>query len=116
MYRLIVESLLGLQPEVDKLRFAPCLPADWTDFKIHYRYRETFYHVTVHQAPDADPHAALDGRDVPGMLVPWWTTVRITAWRCGCGQRRVSNDDEVARRTRARAARSPGPSRHAPSG
>ena len=29
MYRLIVESLLGLRLEVDKLRFAPCLPADW---------------------------------------------------------------------------------------
>ena len=26
MYRLIVESLLGLRLEVDKLRFAPCLP------------------------------------------------------------------------------------------
>ena len=29
MYRLIVESLLGLRLEVDRLRFAPCLPADW---------------------------------------------------------------------------------------
>ena len=29
MYRLIVESLLGLRLEVDKLHFAPCLPADW---------------------------------------------------------------------------------------
>ena len=27
MYRLITESLLGLRLEVDKLRFAPCLPA-----------------------------------------------------------------------------------------
>ncbi|HEX5103792.1 MAG TPA: glucoamylase family protein [Pirellulaceae bacterium] len=47
MYRLIVESLLGLHLEVDKLRFAPCLPAQWTEFKIHYRYRETFYHITI---------------------------------------------------------------------
>ena len=29
MYRLIVESLLGLKREVDQLRFAPCLPVDW---------------------------------------------------------------------------------------
>ncbi|HQU41426.1 MAG TPA: cyclic beta 1-2 glucan synthetase, partial [Pirellulales bacterium] len=48
MYRLITESLLGLILEVDKLRFAPCLPADWSSFIIHYRYRETHYHVTVH--------------------------------------------------------------------
>ncbi len=54
MYRLIVESLLGLQIDVDKLRIAPCLPADWTHFKIHYRFRETFYHITFHhQGPSA---------------------------------------------------------------
>jgi cyclic beta-1,2-glucan synthetase len=47
MYRLIVESLLGLMLDVDRLRFAPCLPADWKSFLLHYRYRETFYHITV---------------------------------------------------------------------
>jgi cellobiose phosphorylase len=46
MYRLITESLLGLYLEVDQLRFAPCLPADWKEFKVHYRFRETFYHIT----------------------------------------------------------------------
>ena len=49
MYRFIVESLLGLKLEVDKLRFAPCLPADWKPFKVHYRYRETLYHITIQQ-------------------------------------------------------------------
>ncbi len=49
MYRLIVESLLGLRLEVDKLRFAPCPPSDWKAFTMHYRYRETVYHITVLQ-------------------------------------------------------------------
>jgi cellobiose phosphorylase len=49
MYRLIVESLLGLRLEVDRLRVAPCLPADWTGFTVHYRYRETVYHIAVLQ-------------------------------------------------------------------
>jgi cellobiose phosphorylase len=49
MYRLIVESLLGLQLEIDKLSFAPCIPADWETFKVHYRYLETIYHITVLQ-------------------------------------------------------------------
>jgi cellobiose phosphorylase len=49
MYRLIVESLLGLELEVDKLRFSPCLPADWKGFTVHYRYRETIYHIAVAQ-------------------------------------------------------------------
>ena len=47
MYRLTVETLLGLQLEVDQLRIAPCIPAHWESYKIHYRYRETVYHITV---------------------------------------------------------------------
>ncbi|MCR4300195.1 MAG: hypothetical protein NUV51_01150, partial [Sulfuricaulis sp.] len=54
MYRLIVESLLGLRLEVDKLYFAPCLPADWKAFKMHYRYRETVYHIVVTQSRVAE--------------------------------------------------------------
>jgi cellobiose phosphorylase len=50
MYRLIVESLLGLRLDVDKLRFTPCIPVDWESYRLHYRYRETFYHITVTRA------------------------------------------------------------------
>jgi cyclic beta-1,2-glucan synthetase len=52
MYRLILESLLGLRLETDKLSFAPCLPGDWESFKMHYRYRETVYHIIVLQTRD----------------------------------------------------------------
>ncbi|MGI9102583.1 MAG: GH36-type glycosyl hydrolase domain-containing protein [Terriglobales bacterium] len=53
MYRLILESLLGLRLEVDNLHFEPCLPADWQLFTLHYRYRETLYHITITQTRDA---------------------------------------------------------------
>jgi cellobiose phosphorylase len=59
MYRLIVESLLGLRLEVDKLYFAPCLPADWETFKVHYRYRDTVYNIAVLQTPAADGSATV---------------------------------------------------------
>jgi cyclic beta-1,2-glucan synthetase len=49
MYRLIVESLLGVTLENDRLRLAPCLPADWTAFTMRYRYRETRYDIAVRQ-------------------------------------------------------------------
>ena len=49
MYRLIVESLLGVTRERDCLRFAPCLPADWTGFTMRYRYRETTYEIAIRQ-------------------------------------------------------------------
>jgi cellobiose phosphorylase len=51
MYRLILESLLGLRLDVDKLHFAPCLPDNWKEFKVHYRYRETVYHIAIVQVP-----------------------------------------------------------------
>lgn len=49
MYRLIVESLLGVTLEGNSLRFAPCLPAGWTTFTMRYRYRETPYDIAVRQ-------------------------------------------------------------------
>jgi cellobiose phosphorylase len=50
MYRLTVETLLGLHLEVDRLRLAPCIPAHWQSYKIHYRFRETVYHITIRRA------------------------------------------------------------------
>ncbi len=49
MYRLIIESVLGFDLKVNKLSFKPCLPAEWLQFKVHYRFRETVYHLTFHQ-------------------------------------------------------------------
>jgi cellobiose phosphorylase len=49
MYRLMVESLLGVTLEKDCLRFTPCLPADWTAFTMRYRYRETVYGIAIRQ-------------------------------------------------------------------
>jgi hypothetical protein len=49
MYRLIVESLLGLSRENDRLRFAPCLPADWADVTIRYAFVESVYEIVIRQ-------------------------------------------------------------------
>jgi cellobiose phosphorylase len=54
MYRLILESILGLRLEADKLHVEPCIPAHWASFKMNYRYRETVYHITVCQTRAAD--------------------------------------------------------------
>ena len=45
MYRLIVETLLGLEAAVNELRFAPRVPTEWKSFKLNYRYRETTFHI-----------------------------------------------------------------------
>jgi cellobiose phosphorylase len=65
MYMLILESLLGLKLEVDKLHIEPCLPAGWDGFKVHYRYRETMYHINITLLPvtagEASTSVSVDG-------------------------------------------------------
>ena len=72
MYRLIVESLLGLRLDVDKLHIAPCIPADWQGFKLHYRYRETVYHISVRQVAEDDGAMpmSVDGKGQRDMSIP----------------------------------------------
>ena len=68
MYRLITETLLGLELAVDELRFTPRVPLDWKSFKLDYRYRETVYHITCTNASGAwtvPPRIFLDGTEQP---------------------------------------------------
>ena len=69
MYRLITESLLGLRLEVDHLHFEPCLPPSWTGFKIHYRFRETVYHIEILQGT-APAGMTIDGQAHPNGPIP----------------------------------------------
>jgi cellobiose phosphorylase len=76
MYRLIVESLLGLRLEVDRLSVAPCLPTHWQGFKVHYRYRETVYHIVVSQMRGDEggnsgvTSVTVDGIEQPDRVIP----------------------------------------------
>lgn len=72
MYQFTLESLLGLRLAMDKLHFAPCVPADWKSFEVHYRYRDTVYHITVLRTDGADGGAKLtiDGVEQSGSAIP----------------------------------------------
>ncbi|MDQ6647087.1 MAG: cyclic beta 1-2 glucan synthetase, partial [Pseudomonadota bacterium] len=62
MYRLMVESLLGLRLDAAHLRIEPVLPAAWEGFSMDYRYRDTLYRIQVRQiAADGIPALRLDG-------------------------------------------------------
>ncbi len=71
MYRLIVESLLGLRLEADKLYIEPCIPADWEKYKVNYRYRDTVYHISVYQTHDTDTNLriAVDGEEKTDKII-----------------------------------------------
>jgi cyclic beta-1,2-glucan synthetase len=65
MYRLIVETLLGLTREPERLRLNPRLPGTWDGFKLRYRYRETIYHLTIAQAADGVARTLVNGAACP---------------------------------------------------
>lgn len=71
MYRLMTESLLGLTLENNQLCFKPCLPVHWDSVAIHYRHRETTYHITVTQglAKTGNIHVSVDGARQDGQAV-----------------------------------------------
>jgi cellobiose phosphorylase len=73
MYRLLIETLLGANLEGERLRLAPRMPAAWSTFKVHYRYRQTVYHITFTrvEAGAADENVlSLDGQPLPGNNLP----------------------------------------------
>jgi len=61
MYRLSVETLLGLQLKGGHLRIAPRVPAHWESYKIHYRYRDTVYHITIRCGGEGVGRVVVDG-------------------------------------------------------
>jgi cyclic beta-1,2-glucan synthetase len=72
MYRLIVESLLGLKLEGDKLTITPCLPSDWSTYGLDYRYRDTMYRIVVTQdgVHGTVGHVTVDGVPQPDGTIP----------------------------------------------
>nr|MBA3453085.1 cyclic beta 1-2 glucan synthetase [Deltaproteobacteria bacterium] len=73
MYQLITESLLGIRLVVDQLHIEPLLPASWPGFTLHYRHRETVYHIEVkNQGGDGRTvrRVVVDGVDQPAKTIP----------------------------------------------
>ena len=73
MYRLLIETLLGVNLEGDQLRLIPRFPASWTSYKIHYRYRHTVYHITITRLAEGSTslgERSLDGQTLPGETIP----------------------------------------------
>jgi cyclic beta-1,2-glucan synthetase len=72
LYRLLIEDLLGVRREGDRLLLTPRPPPGWPGFAVHYRHYRTVYHIVVTCAGgDATlRRLRLDGNDVPGNAVP----------------------------------------------
>jgi cellobiose phosphorylase len=59
--------------EGNQLRLDPRLPDAWDGYKIHYRYRQTVYHITISRVAGTPEEAnllTLDGVEIPGVILP----------------------------------------------
>nr|WP_229416660.1 glucoamylase family protein [Massilia sp. PDC64] len=59
MFRLIVESLLGVTRAGETLTLMPRLPAGWEGFRLHYRYHGSQYTIAVRRGDE--PLLRVDG-------------------------------------------------------
>ena len=46
-YQLGLEYILGLKIEKGILRIEPCIPKDWKEYLIRYKYKNTIYNIQV---------------------------------------------------------------------
>jgi cellobiose phosphorylase len=71
MYRIGLEAILGFQLRGKTLFLEPCVPAQWSEFTIEYRFGSTVYVITVAN-PDGlergGTDLVLDGRELEGGL------------------------------------------------
>jgi cellobiose phosphorylase len=65
MYRLVLESLLGLVLERDatgaRLHLRPCVPAQWPGYTIDYRFGGSTWHIAVDNGHAGPGGIAVDG-------------------------------------------------------
>ena len=69
----ITQSILGLQPTLEGLRIDPCVPADWTEFRLHRRFRGAEYDILVKNPKGVQKGVAsvsVDGQSISGNVLP----------------------------------------------
>lgn len=70
LYRLMIESLLGITRQGTELYIKPCLPEDWPGYTLDYRFGNTLYRIEVIQVAGGTHNikvddAALEGEGIP---------------------------------------------------
>lgn len=66
MYRLLVEELMGINVSGSKICLSPSFKPEWESYKVHYRYKQTVYHITFNKINDKrKPQLILDEQILP---------------------------------------------------
>jgi len=100
MYRAGLEGILGFHKNGDYLEFSPCVPSDWDEFEVVYRYsRRTVYRIVVRNPQHVNHGVAsveLDGKPVKDKRVQLVDPV--------LDQQRKKQQEEEEKRRRLRKA------------
>ncbi|SDW93196.1 cyclic beta-1,2-glucan synthetase [Alicyclobacillus hesperidum] len=69
MYQAGLEAILGVVRRADRLYIRPCVPPEWDEFTIEYRYHSATYRIRVRCEAGVEAHAAaglwtLDGQSL----------------------------------------------------
>ena len=46
-YKAGIEYILGLRIKGSKLKIKPCIPKEWQEYQIRYKYKSSIYDITV---------------------------------------------------------------------
>jgi cellobiose phosphorylase len=72
MYRVGLEAILGFTKRGDTLVIAPCVPREWPELTIEYRFGRSLYVIVVRDPGYAGPDAtevSVDGRTLETPLI-----------------------------------------------
>jgi cellobiose phosphorylase len=70
-YVAVTQWILGIRPEHDGLRIAPCVPSTWDGFRVTRRFRGATYRVSVRTTSGTrGTSLVVDGRPIAGTVVP----------------------------------------------
>jgi cellobiose phosphorylase len=67
MFVAATQYLLGIKPELEGLRLAPCIPEHWKGFSAKRVFRGCEYHITVRRGPRRC--ILVDGKEISGDIV-----------------------------------------------
>jgi len=73
MWKVCLEWIMGLRPQLDGLLIDPCIPSDWAGFEVRRHFRNSLYVVIV-ENPEHTCRGVkkiiVDGEEHPGNLLP----------------------------------------------
>ena len=73
MWKVSLEWILGVRPELDGLLIDPCIPSGWDRFTVNRRFRNATYHIAVENPEHVCKgvkKVTVDGKEHPSSLIP----------------------------------------------